>query len=61
VKQTKARPRKTETLKTYLQKTVFNKKYSAEIIGQVVELMLNDKVIEETNTNGVIKFNKGKL
>jgi len=57
VKQTKARPRKIETLKTYLQKTVFNKKHPVEIIEQVVRMMLTKKVIEETNTNGTIKFN----
>jgi hypothetical protein len=60
VKQTQARPRKEDTLKTYLQKTVFNK-YPAEIIEQAIELMLNNKIIEKTNANGGIKFNKDKL
>ena len=61
VKQTKARPRKIKTLKTYLQETVFNKKYSTEIIEQIIELMIKNKIVEKTNENGAIKFNKGKL
>jgi len=60
IKQPKSNPRKIKTLKTYL-KTALNKKYTDKIIEQVVNLMVKNKIAEETGTGDAIKFNKDKL
>jgi hypothetical protein len=58
-KQKKSNPRKIKTLKTYL-KTALNQKYSDEIIGQVVDLMIKNEVVFR-GTGDNIKFNQEKL